>query len=169
MKKAVCACLAAVWMLVEGPAAGARSPWGPADRDYLVRAMAANYGEETYAAQVGIAAVVLRRMGTAGYPDSAAGVIEGLRAEGEFTKYPACSRVGEDSPDDSRTLRIASDAVRDALRGADPAEGFLSFRTVRPRRGFDLRFDDAREDESARQTLISLSECEVIIGNAGFW
>ena len=133
----------------------------PADRDYLIGAIAVNYGGADLAAQVGIAAVVLRRMDTVGFPDTAAGVIGGLRAEGEFPAEP---------PDalPPRALRVARDAVTAAEAGADPGEGALYFRRVERRGGFDLHFDDFREDSEAKRTRRELGWCPVVIGEIGF-
>ncbi|MBO6052169.1 MAG: cell wall hydrolase [Clostridia bacterium] len=178
MKRAVCAWLAVLAALL--PAEVCAADPGPAgavpekhieelekcrlterDRAYLASMLAANYGGEPYAAQVGIAAVVLRRMHAAGYPDSAAGVIAALASEGEFTKMP--------SPEgDPGRLRRARDAVRDALCGMDPSDGALVFHAAPETEGFDLRFDDAREDAADRAAAAILADCRVVCGRIGF-
>ncbi len=180
MKRAVCVWLAAMAALL--PAGGVRASacdapagavpvmeeeWEEArlterDRAYLAAMIAANYGGEDYAAQTGIAAVVLRRVRGPGWPDSAAGVIAAFAREGEFLR-PV---TGHES---ARELRIAGDAVRDAARGMDPTGGAACFRSVQDAEGFDLRFDDLREDASARSADRLLADCRVVCGRVGFW
>ena len=172
MKRAVCVWLAALAALfpVEVRATG---PAGTVpteqteevrltarDRAYLESMLAANYGGDSYAAEVGIAALVLRRMRTPGYPDSAAGVIAALRAEGEFALPPK---------EEENALRRARDAVRDAACGMDPSGGALFFRSAPALTGFDLRFDDTREDAAARTAERMLADCRVVCGRVGFW
>ena len=179
MKRAVCAWLAAAAALLPaGVPAAEADPAGAVpekrieertdrirltERDgaFLASMLAANYGGEPYAAQVGIASVVLRRMRTAGFPDSAAGVIAAFAFEGEFTEPPAAR-------EDPGRLRRARDAVRDALRGMDPSDGATFFRSVEPASGFDLRFDDAREDAAGRVAERLLADCRVVCGRVGF-
>ncbi|MBR5681358.1 MAG: cell wall hydrolase [Clostridia bacterium] len=178
MKRAVCAWLAVLTALLPAEVSAADpDPAGAVpvesieeraevrlterDRAYLASMLAANYGGEPYAAQVGIAAVVLRRMGETGYPDSAAGVIAALASEGEFTKTP--------SPlEDPGRLRRARDAVRDAQNGMDPSGGAMVFRSAPAASGFDLRFDDAREDAAERKAAEILADCRVVCGRIGF-
>ena len=131
----------------------------PADEKYLIHSLAESYPEAGYAVRVGIAAVVLNRTEHRGFPDSAAGVIEGLRREGEFPKS------GEA---DEKLRRITADAVRVAEEGADPTGGALYFHTVRDKTGFDMDFDDEREDEGIKTAMEELADCPVVIDNVGF-
>ncbi|MBQ3707596.1 MAG: cell wall hydrolase [Clostridia bacterium] len=178
MKRAVCVWLAALAALFP-VGVRAMTPAGAApieqmetdagnprltarDRAYFASMLAANYGGDPYAAEVGIAALVLRRMRMPGYPDSAAGVIAALRAEGEFLLPP-------DTKKDPGRMRRARDAIRDAEAGMDPSGGALFFRSAPALSGFDLRFDDAREDAARRETERLLADCRVVCGRVGFW
>ena len=159
MNKAIPALLLAIRM-----AAGAAAAVpAPLDRDYLIGAIAANYADVCLAAQVGIAAAVLNRMETPGFPDSAAGAVVSFRADGEFLK-----EVPEPGAEDAEAAARAAEAVRAAEAGADPAEGALYFEYVESGGGFDLDFDDLREDNAAKSVKEALGWCSVVIGNVGF-
>lgn len=91
----------------------------PEDAEYLVRAMTQECSEHelTYAARVGIAAVVLNRVEDARYPDTAAAVIAAWDAFSPVTDHPI--------PDYEREYRLCLDAFRSAEAGADPTGGAL--------------------------------------------
>ena len=93
--------------------------------------------------------VVLHRLDDPRYPDNVGGVIQSLRAVGEFSsreKY------------DSSSLRLSRDAVSAALIGADPSGGAVSFRYTKPKlRGF------GESDDTG------YSHGSVVIGNTEFF
>ena len=100
----------------------------PHEREYLVNQLTLCYCDVDLSARVGICAVIFRRMADPRYPDTAAGVIETLRNEGEFISRGQI-------PDDS--ARLSADAVMMAESGADPTMGALCFRKIdRKIRGF---------------------------------
>lgn len=88
----------------------------PEDFEYLVRAVA-GVRDQSYAAYVGIAAVILNRTADARYPDTAAGVI----GAGELLPLPGEAVISE------REYRVVYDACAAAYMGADPTGGALSF------------------------------------------
>ena len=133
----------------------------PRERALLIRAIASSYPEEPYAAKVGMAAVVLRRMGKDG--TTLAETVESLTAEGAF---PEADRIAAAVDED--LYRITAKAADDALAGADPTFGALTFRPLRPaaEHSYDLRFDDRREDGIRSEKLAA--DCTTVIGGVGF-
>lgn len=102
----------------------------PHERQYLEDELTRYYSDASLAERVGICAVILNRIGEAGYPDTAAGAIESLRVTGEFSS-PYSGKPTEES------LRLSHDAVAMALSGADPTGGALNFtKTEKKLRGF---------------------------------
>lgn len=124
-----------------------------AEKEYLARAIAVSYPEISYGGRVAVAAAVLNRMKSAGYPDSAGGAVMSFAAEGEFEGAgKTAARIGED------VLRLSRDAVEAAVSGADPTDGAVCFERVRGKRKADLKFDDTAEDERLRETERYLKE-----------
>lgn len=102
----------------------------PHERQYLEDELTRHYSDSSLAERVGICAVILNRIGEAGYPDTAAGVIESLRVTGEFSS-PYDGNPTEES------IRLSHDAVAMALSGADPTGGALNFvKNEKKLRGF---------------------------------
>ncbi|MBQ7314340.1 MAG: cell wall hydrolase [Clostridia bacterium] len=97
----------------------------PEDAEYLIRAMAQECaGQEiSYAARVGMTAVILNRVEDDRYPDTAAAV---LAAWDAFT--PADTPI----PSYEQEYRLCTDAFRSAESGADPTGGALHFELLEP-------------------------------------
>ena len=119
------------------------------ERELLEHELTRCYPEANLAERTGICAVVLHRLDDPRYPDNVGGVIQSLRAVGEFSsreKY------------DSSSLRLSRDAVSAALIGADPSGGAVSFRYTKPKlRGFGESDDTGYSHDS------------VVIGNTEFF
>ncbi|MBE6626373.1 MAG: cell wall hydrolase [Ruminococcaceae bacterium] len=139
-----------------------------AEINYLSRAIAVSYPKISYGGRVAIAAVVLNRMETVGFPDSACGAVMSLVSEGEFSAvYEVAGKI------DSKTVRLSSDAVEAAISGADPTGGALYFESVGSEKWHgDLLFNDSAEDQMRRTMenyfLQKYGEAAVIIDNIGF-
>ncbi len=99
----------------------------PEDAAYLIRAVAEECAahDVSYAARVGIAAVVLNRIEDSRYPDTAAAVLSTWESP-LFAAAP--------SPDiaDPHEYRLTEDACTTALAGADPTGGALHFEFLDP-------------------------------------
>lgn len=139
-----------------------------AEADYLARVIAATYPEISFGGRVAVAAVVLNRMDTVGYPDTAGGAVMSIAAEGELGGIvSAAGKI------DEKLLRVTKDAVYTAVSGADPTKGAIRFETVKNEGGADLRFDDSTEDKAARENRNYFVEKygveAVLIDGMGFW
>lgn len=95
----------------------------PEDAEYLVCAMTRECGkhEVSYAARVGIAAVILNRVEDDRYPDTASAVIASWEA---FAPVDGLSSM---SPKYEKEYRLCEDAYLSAAGGADPTCGALNF------------------------------------------
>ncbi len=113
----------------------------PEDGEYLVQSMAQECADLSYAARVGIAAVILNRVEDSRFPDTAAGVIA------SWDKFDIRSTVVVDE----REYRLCADAYSIAAYGADPTGGALYF---------EFLDDDAAADYSKYSAIIS---------GVGFW
>lgn len=142
-----------------------------ADRDYLVRAVASSFPDVSFAARVGIISVVINRITSEGYPDTAAGAIASL--DGSFPLY----RISSHRPD-SKTLRITEDALEAVLAGGRPVGSCKSFvfheRALKgsglsARIPLDLFFDNSAERKMKKEILDTLDSCSVIIDGVGFY
>ena len=165
----------------------------PDEEQLLALTLAESAPEASFAARVGMAAAVLGRMGSPGYPDALPEVLAGLRAEGAFgadrtdphgetlSAGPlrsvgdllsdgfariAGTGAGEDA--DRRLTELSLHAVRLAEAGADPAGGALGFRIVRIPRARDFLFNDAGEDARLSEIRGALRDYPVILGDVGF-
>ena len=129
------------------------------DREALT-AFAACCPEDQFAARVAFAAVVLNRLDAEGCEDSIPEAIRQL-----------CGELGLRTSDisDEKLLRVSSDAARSAEAGADPTEGALFIRLVRGAGGFDLRFDDSREEKARKIREAAFAGCGTVIGCVGFY
>ena len=158
---------------------------GPGSREerFLADALAQRCGDVSFAARVGIAAVALRRMASPDFPDTAAQVLAGLEKEQAFgggkprggtgrlferAAEGILSLIAPDRETREETGRLTRDAVRAAANGADPTEGALYFRIAEPPGGWDLDFDDGREDAEAERIARELADYPKIIGRVGF-
>lgn len=185
--------LAAGWILLGLllPSAAGAVSLSPSDETVLARTLAEECPEVPYAARVGMAAAVLGRMGSPEHPDSLRDVLAELEREGAFGSPEAersrasvpgpsslfgvrriLSRLGdfirgrrEKGP---RLYELSLHAVRAAEAGADPMDGALSFRVVRPSRTPDFLFNDAGEDAESRRIGDELREYPLIVGGVGF-
>lgn len=100
----------------------------PEDADYLVRAMTEECAAHdiSYAARVGIAAVILNRVENDRYPDTAAAVLSTW--EGPLFDTALTPAI----PTDIREYRLCMDACKSAESGADPTGGALNFEILDP-------------------------------------
>jgi len=151
-------------------AADANHTINPVDRDYLIKAVAASYPDVSFGARVAIAAVVVNRVKSPDYPDTAAGAIVSL---GDMF-----NQVGSAKKISPEILRLTADAVDTVLAGADPTGGCTSFvcheRVMRggeisARTPLDLFFNDYSEENIKHDILTSMSYCKVIIDGIGFY
>lgn len=99
----------------------------PEDADYLVRAMTQECTGQniSYAARVGMTAVILNRMEDDRYPDTAAAVLAA------WDLFDLCPPEMLPSSDEQE-YRLCSDAFRSAESGADPTGGALHFELLEP-------------------------------------
>lgn len=118
----------------------------PEDFEYLVKAVA-GVREQSYAAYVGIAAVIMNRIADVRYPDTAAGVI----AAGDLLPLPGGGLI------DEREYRLVYDACTAAYMGADPTGGALNF---------TVSYEAAETDDSAENTGF---KPYVVIGKTAFF
>lgn len=141
-----------------------------ADRDYLVRAVASSFPEVSFAARVGIISVIINRVSSEGYPDTAAGAIASM------SSVFSLERISADPDPDIR--RVTEDALGAVLAGARPVgdstnfachERALKGRGLASRIPLDLFFDNTSEQAIRSEILESLSSCTVIIDGIGFW
>ena len=115
------------------------------DVELLARLVHGEARGEPYEGQVAVAAVVLNRMETTGYPNTMEGVIF---EEAQFS----CVTDGQfyiDIPQDSTVYQ----AARDALEGVDPTNGSLYF---------------YNPDTSTNRWIFDNTETTVVIGNHRF-
>jgi hypothetical protein len=100
----------------------------PTDRDYLIRTVIGEAGNQPFDGKVGVAAVVLNRLNSGGYGDSIPGVV---LAPKQFE--PWSTRRGEllnYAPDKTPGWGDAAKAVDAALSGNDPTNGATHFANV---------------------------------------
>ncbi len=139
-----------------------------AEVEYLSRVIAASYPEISFGGRVAVAAVVLNRMDTVGYPDTVGGAVMSIVAEGELRGI--ASSAGKL---DEKLIRITKDAIYAAVSGADPSGGAICLETVKNEGEADLRFDDSTEDKAARDNRNYFVEKygveAVLIDGMGFW
>lgn len=102
------------------------------DAEYLIGAMVGEcMGREvSYAARIGIAAVILNRMEDERYPDSAAGVIGTWEAFAPVERTDE-QRLAEDV-EYAKEYRLCTDAYLTALSGSDPTCGATEFEFIDP-------------------------------------
>lgn len=144
-----------------------------AERELIIRAVASSYPDVDYAERVGICAVLLNRMASEDYPNTAGGVIASFIAEGEFACFDgSAGHIAE------KLLRLTSDALDCALNGADPSGGMMNFitadRLVEARGRVDFDFDDTYEDGVMRSKISGLRRRArggdmLLIDKIGFW
>ena len=137
----------------------------PEDADFLVRSVAAEYGEMSYAARVGVVSVILNRMAAEAYPDTAAGVISTYRNADGGMRFNKKSLRASD-----RALRMTQDAYFSVMNGGDITDGALNFEFVEsPRKKLDFDFDDHGEDEYAREMQVRSKKYKLVTDDVGFW
>lgn len=102
------------------------------DAEYLIGAMVGECRgrEVSYAARIGIAAVILNRMEDERYPDSAAGVIGTWEAFAPVERTDG-GRLAEDV-EYAKEYRLCTDAYLTALSGSDPTCGATEFEFIDP-------------------------------------
>lgn len=131
----------------------------PADREYLIRGVAASYPDVGFGGRVGLCAVVLNRMEDDGFPDTAAGVIA----------YFGDGCFGEPYEPDEKLRRLTEDALEMALSGADPTDGALYFAVLDDGSPvYDMKFDNSGEKRVARQVEDAARYCTAVIDGIGF-
>lgn len=123
------------------------------ERELIEYELTVCYPDISLAERVGICAVILNRMENESYPDTAVGVVESLRSQGEFIRVPYLL----DSDLANKAYRMSCDALTQALDGADPTFGALSFRYEKPH----LR-------DFGEKSEISLKTGELLIGDVIF-
>ena len=96
----------------------------PEDAEYLARTLTNECAGPniSYAARVGIAAVILNRMEDDRYPDTAAAVLNAWNVTPTRLERPL----------DEKDYRLSLDACRAACDGADPTGGALSYEILEP-------------------------------------
>ena len=148
----------------------AADPLSAHDRDYLIRAVAAQYPDVTYAARVAIVSVILCRVESPDYPSTAAGVIASMPEN-----FPFPAPVDSASDD---ALRLTEDACRAVEAGARPVGELYNFtvaktaspsRKITSRLPLDFRFDNRSESERLERILAELSFCPIVIDGIGFY
>ena len=155
MRRILIFMLAALWFAV--PVSGMELM--PAEREYLIRGVAASYPDVGFGGRVGLCAVVLNRMEDDGFPDTAAGVIAYF-GDGCFMKL--------DEPDE-KLRRLTEDALEMALAGADPTDGALYFTVLDDGSPvYDMKFDNSGEKRIARQVEDAARYCTAVIDGIGF-
>lgn len=122
------------------------------ERELIEYELTVCYPDITFVERVGICAVILNRMKNESYPDTAVGVVESLRSQVEFIpiKYSDSSKA-------DKAYRMSRDALRQALDGADPTFGAISFRYEKPH----LR-------DFGEKAEISLKPGELVLGSIIF-
>ena len=161
-KRAALAALIGWFLLVTAVSARAEEVLS-AEQETLARVMAERMPAVSYAARVGVAAVVRRRATDEAGPGSVGAALEELIRGGAFGDGAI------DHTPDSESLRLSREAVRAAWRGADPTEGATEFRVAGRVGGVDFRFDDGREDTLRKRTGEALADCRIVIDGVGFW
>ena len=140
------------------------------ERDYIIRAVASEYPSVTYAARVGIICVILNRLASPEYPDTAVAVISSMR---DNFSFPAAQNTPS-----SDALRLTRDAFRAAESGARLVGDALSFTVaktatpgdkIRSRLPLDMQFDNSAEWKRTDALLSELSDCKIIIDSVGFF
>ena len=141
-----------------------------ADRDYLIKVVAASYPDVSFGARVAIISVVMNRVASADYPDTAAGA---LASFGDMFDL-----LGVSHKIDTEVLHLTSDAMHVVENGADPTDNCTSFVCLeRVKRGgklisripLDLFFNDYSEENIKKEILSSMSHCKIIIDGIGFY
>lgn len=122
------------------------------ERELIEYELTVCYPDISLAERVGICAVILNRMKNESYPDTAVGVVESLRSQGKLIMV---SYLDSDLAD--KAYRMSCDALTQALDGADPTFGALSFRYEKPH----LR-------DFGEKSEISLKTGELLIGDVIF-
>lgn len=137
----------------------------PEDAEFLVRSVAAEYGDMPYAARVGVVAVIMNRVESEEYPGSATGVIVTYRNADGSLRFNKKSLQASD-----RALRMTQDAYFSVINGGDITGGALSFEFVEqiPRK-LDFDFDDHSEDKYAREMQTKYKKYKLAIDGVGFW
>ena len=166
-KQILCAffCTVAVLLSLRCSVSAERANLTPEDADFLVRSVAAEYGEMSYAARVGVIAVIINRVESGPYPKTAAGVI------GMYRNADGSLRFNKKSLDASeKAMRMTRDAYFSVMNGGDITEGALNFELIEeiPRK-LDFDFDDHGEDEHARETAERCRRYKLVTDGVGFW
>ena len=101
----------------------------PEDADFLIRSVSAEYGEISYAARVGVVAVIMNRVESEEYPGSATGVIVTYRNSDGSMRFTekAITSVDEAS---TKTWRMTQDAYFSVINGGDITDGALNFEFI---------------------------------------
>ena len=137
----------------------------PEDAEFLVRSVAAEYGDMPYAARVGVVAVIMNRVESEEYPGSATGVIVTYRNADGSLRFNKKSLQASD-----RALRMTQDAYTAVMSGADVTDGALNFEFIeRVPVKLDFDFDDHGEDEYAREMDRRCKKYKLVIDGVGFW
>ncbi len=132
----------------------------PADRQYLISAVAAAYPDTGFAGRVGICAVILNRMADAGFPDTAASVIASFGEE-----YFSVT-----SAPDEKSLRLTHDALLAAESGNDPTNSALYFTVLAENKPvYDFRFDNFGEKQRRRKMEEATRFCTTVVDGIGFY
>ena len=141
----------------------------PEDADFLIRSVSAEYGEISYAARVGVVAVIMNRVESEEYPGSATGVIVTYRNSDGSMRFTekAITSVDEAS---TKTWRMTQDAYFSVINGGDITDGALNFEFIeRVPVKLDFDFDDHGEDEYAREMDRRCKKYKLVIDGVGFW
>ncbi len=168
-KRSFCAMLTAVAIACGMSSAVCAAVLSPEDEEFLVRSVAAEYGEMPYAARVGVIAVILNRVEAEDYPRTAAGVILAYRNADGSPRFAERELAGVEEAD-SRVWRMTRDACAAVLAGADITGGALNFEVIEEiPRPLDLDFDDRGEEEYARALRERCKKYKLVVDGVGFW
>lgn len=130
------------------------------DREYCIRQVASAYPDIGFGGRVGICTVILHRMDDAGFPDTAASVIDSFGG-GCFADL---------HEPDEKTLRLTRDALTLALDGSDVTGGALYFTVLDDGSPvYDLKFDNSGEKLRAYSVEQASGTCTAVIDGIGFW
>ncbi len=144
-------------------------PLSDEDAEFLVRAVAAEYPELSFAARVAIIATVSNRVQSTMFPETAAGVISSYRnSAGELMfRVTDLTNVERRFP---QSYKMTRDAYLLVCRGADPTGGALSFEVLTmPRTEYDLRFDDGSEQDRKTEEARISEGYKLVIDGVGFY
>lgn len=159
----------AVTSSASGTAGSTENGLTSADRDYLIRAVASSFPDVSFAARVGIISVIMNRISSDGYPDTAAGAIVSMSSSFAIERMSA--------KPDPKLRRITEDALEAVLAGARPVGDAVSFichdramkrNSLAARLPLDLFFDNTSERSIKSEILTDLNSCTVIIDGIGF-